>query len=179
MSKAPALRSCVSLRASFSAEKPYTLLGSVHSLHELRYEYDHRLGGQEHWRPDRITDSLLQYSKHSLEALNLIGEMRDVGVSIYDGIDPQYPSFLIKIAVLLTGYVIHDSYVGSLEDFNVLKTMTFGNMMFMSHDKKALDASALEDKMVKTHALVDILPASAEKLKTQQWLRDQTSSLSI
>lgn len=117
------------------------LLCRIGALQDFTYESDEIYG----FEPCKILNSLLSNAGHSLVRLHLTCS----GRLNQDGLDPDDldPSDYI--------------FIGSLRGFQVLKTITVNNAMFI---EMCLDTEAGGKILFKVHSLVDQLPTSIEKL---------------
>lgn len=117
------------------------LLCRIGALQDFTYESDELYG----FEPRKILNSLLNNAGHSLVRLHLtcFGRLDQDDLDA-DDLDPS-------------DYI----FIGSLRGFQVLKTITVNNAMFI---EKCLDTEAGGKKSFKVHRLVDQLPTSIEKL---------------
>ena len=124
-------------------------------LQDLKYEDDSEWFGE--FQPSKIVNSLSTHAGHSLRCMDLTGKNRFAVGS--DGNDGRHED---------SDYFDHDNvlsrryfFMGSLRNFLVLKRVKVDNAMFIEKSQQTdTDGKILS----KVHRLVDILPASVEKL---------------
>lgn len=125
------------------------LLCQISALQDFEYEY---AGGRsDGFEPRKIVKCLLAYASHSLLRLDLTGK--------------KVPRWIGKVGSP------HDSdvdeevsrgcvFMGSLRGFQVLKTVRVNHAMFVEKNLRA----GTDGQETKVYRLVDLLPASIEKL---------------
>lgn len=120
------------------------LLCRIGALQDFEYEYTgYELGGFE---PRKIVNSLLRNAGHSLVRLHLTDENPINSPDRWDN-GERVPHGKI--------------FIGSLREFQVLKTITVNNAMLV---EKNLNTETGGKESFKIHRLVDLLPTSIEKL---------------
>ena len=136
------------IQSDISSSAFEVLLSVVAALQDFEYEYAE--DGSHGFKPRNIVNSLRAYASHSLQSLDLTGQSRTIF--------KRHSNDDSDIGEGAFGSCL---FMGSLRDFQVLKTVRVNNALFI---EKFPDTSTNYENSFKVHRLVDLLPTSIEKL---------------
>lgn len=133
----------------------------IGALQDFKYEDDCGWSGE--FQPGKIVNSLLTYAGHSLRCLDLTGKDRNAVESDWVYRWREDPDNLRESVGSEDDEapLCYDFFIGSLRHFQVLKIVKVDNAMFIENSLNTNTDGKISSKV---HRLVDLLPASIEKL---------------